>query len=930
MRIFFPAIFTLCFFTSYFSNAQEFGGNPASLKWKQINTDTVRVIFPEGLDSIARRIATLTTYEEQTNSQTIGNKIRKVNIVLQSDVTFSNGFVQLAPYRSEFFLMPSINAFELGSQNWADNLSIHEFRHVQQYSNFREGLSKVMYDIFGEDGQEISDDAAIPNWFFEGDAVYNETLLSHQGRGRLPSFLSSYRAMYDADKNYNYTKLRNGSYKNYVPDHYPLGYMLVAYGREKYGMDFWKKVTSDAVRFKPLFYPLQGAVKKYAGISFNEFVKNAFAFYDKNWDADKKQNIQWLTPTQKNNVVDYKYPYATNDGTLIVLKESYKDIPALYKINADKSETKISVRDISYDDYFSYNTGKVVYTALQPDVRWGNREYSVIKLLDINSGEEQKITTRTRYFTPDISHDENAIAAVTIKATQQCDVDILSTNGVKIKSLISNSDLIYTYPKFSADDKSIFIVARNKAGEMSLQKINIDNENVKILVPFANRIIGYPLVKNDTVLYSCSNNGKDEIWAYISSQNKNYRLANYSTGLYQATFSNNQIIASAFTADGYRLAAFTPQWQQTNIDDTLINLYVSKPFDAEKNNTLKNEGITEYAVSDYHKFFHPFNFHGLRPDYNDPDISAILYGENVLNTLQSQLYYTYNRNEHYSEVGYSGAYGAWFVQPVIGVNETFQRNEFFNNTNLYWNEFNADAGLQLPLNLSNGKQYRNLLLSATDNVDYVQWTGTAKTSFNNLNFNYIESKISFTSQVQQSLQQIYPHWAQSFVVQYRAIDNKYTANQFLATGSIYLPGIFKSNSLVLNAAYQSRDTADQYSFSNDFPFSRGYAAFDYPRMHKLGINYHFPLCLPDWGFGNIVYFLRIRANAFFDYTNAKSLRTGNQYQFKSAGAEIYFDTKWWNQGYVTFGIRYSRLLNNELTGQSPNQFEIVLPVNLFN
>jgi hypothetical protein len=31
-------------------------------------------------------------------------------------------------------------------------------------------------------------------------------------------------------------------------------------------------------------------------------------------------------------------------------------------------------------------------------------------------------------------------------------------------------------------------------------------------------------------------------------------------------------------------------------------------------------------------------------------------------------------------------------------------------------------------------------------------------------------------------------------------------------------------------------------------------------------NYHLPLLYPDWGFGNIVYFLRVRGNAFYDFT----------------------------------------------------------------
>ena len=104
---------------------------------------------------------------------------------------------------------------------------------------------------------------------------------------------------------------------------------------------------------------------------------------------------------------------------------------------------------------------------------------------------------------------------------------------------------------------------------------------------------------------------------------------------------------------------------------------------------------------------------------------------------------------------------------------------------------------------------------------------------------------------------------------------------------------------------------------------------DYPRMYKAGINYHFPLAYPDWGFGNLVYFLRIRANLFYDFTQTKSLRTGNHYNFASTGTEIFFDTKWWNQQPVTVGIRYSRLLNDDVKGRGPNQLEIVLPVSLY-
>src|SRR5678816_2111522 len=106
-----------CFLLFIFSGtgAQEFGGEPASVKWKQVNTDTLRVIFPTGLDSIAKRIAAITSTQQQHYNSTIGNNLRKVNIVLHNQTIFSNGFVTLGPWRSEFFLTPEQNAFELGS-----------------------------------------------------------------------------------------------------------------------------------------------------------------------------------------------------------------------------------------------------------------------------------------------------------------------------------------------------------------------------------------------------------------------------------------------------------------------------------------------------------------------------------------------------------------------------------------------------------------------------------------------------------------------------------------------------------------------------------------------------------------------------------------------------------------------------------------------
>lgn len=921
-------------FIFLFSSAQEFGGNPPSTKWQQVNTDTVRLIFPKGWDVQAQRIATIVHQLQKQYAHSIGDNIRKINMVLQDQTLFSNAYVGLAPYRSEFYLTPPQNAFTLGAVRWTDNLAVHEFRHVQQYSNFNKGLSRLASFFLGEQGRAVANAAAIPDWFFEGDAVFNETKLTRQGRGTLPLFLSSYQSLYNANRQYSYMKLRNGSLRNYVPNHYELGYLLVAYGRKKYGEDIWRNITGDAVRFKPLFYPFQGSVKKNIGIPFDQFVNGAMSFYQTQWKSTANEKTDWLTQTGKNNLINYKYPCLAADGSLIVLKSSYTEIPSFYKLHTNGSEEKLAVKDISMDDYFSYKNDRIVYAAYEPDARWGNREYQSIRLLDCITGEEKTILSHTRFFSPDISADGKRITTVMTRRDSAF-LFLLNVADGKLLRTVKEADAVYAYPKFSVNEENLYWISRKENGEMAINKQAVAGGEIKKIMPYSNRIIGFLQVQGDTLLFTTTHKGRDEVWAIIDGVEPRgpYRLAGYSTGIYQAVLqSTDTLVGAAFTADGYRLGRFQTQWEKVAISDALADITVGNVYQKSDQQLLNGLSTYAYPVSNYPKSFHLLNIHSFRPFYEQPEYSLTLYGQNILNTLQSEIAYTYNQNEGSHKLGYQGVFGGSYLQPLFGISQNWQRSGILTkDTTLHWNELVGHAGLQLPLNFSGGKQYRYLTLSATYNVERINWTGLAAKLLSNRNFSFLQTRISYAQQIQKAKQHIYPHWAQNLLLQHKGVLNQYTANQFLASGSVYLPGFSTNHSLVITAAFQSRDTMQQYLFSNNFSFARGYRAVDFPRMWKIGVNYHLPLAYPDWGFGNLVYFLRIRSNLFFDYTRGKSLRTGRTYPFQTIGTELFFDTRWWNQQPVTFGIRYSKLIDNEFRGTTqPNVWELVLPVNLFN
>ena len=152
----------------------------------------------------------------------------------------------------------------------------------------------------------------------------------------------------------------------------------------------------------------------------------------------------------------------------------------------------------------------------------------------------------------------------------------------------------------------------------------------------------------------------------------------------------------------------------------------------------------------------------------------------------------------------------------------------------------------------------------------------------------------------------------------------------MATASLVFPGLGVNHNIVLNGAYQRRDTLSDY-FSNTFPFSRGYEARNSQTMYRFGFNYHFPIAYPDWGFANLVYFMRIRGNAFFDYTRTQLKRQSGLLfkEYRTVGGELYFDSKIWNQLPLSIGVRYSHLLNGDaLQPGVKGVWEIILPINL--
>ncbi|MBV8252507.1 MAG: hypothetical protein JO154_07855 [Chitinophaga sp.] len=910
--------------------AQQFGGNPSSLKWQQINTDTVRVIFPKGMSQTGERVANIVTYLNRNTRQSIGNRQQKVSIVLQNQTMESNGYVALGPFRSEFYLTPPPTSFDLGSLNWAEQLSLHEYRHVLQNMNFRQGVSKVASWVGGQLGQAAATNIAVPNWFWEGDAVTMETALSNQGRGRLPAFFDGFRALSLANKDYRYMKIRGGSYKDFLPNHYPLGYLMSIYGRDHYGPTFWKDVTRDAVRYRSVFYPMSRAIKRRTGMNVTGFYHAMISHYDSIWNAWAQRPaitpVRTVSPKAKV-YTDYKYMYSAGNHDFIVLKGSWNKVPAFYLLRQDGSEELLTYPGIVFDDYFSYRNNRIVWAAARFDVRWSWKELSVIRVYDRNTGHTSTVTGRGKFFSPDINNDGSKIIATVVSPEMKYSLQLINAETGTVEKELPNPDNWYfANPRFTAGEDAVIAAARDKSGKMALVQQSLTTGQITTLSDFSFNVIGAPTIYGDTAYFIAGGKDVNNVYAMTLSDRKTYQVTDLPNSALFAAPNQDSLLFSEFTDKGYKLfqsSLSTTNWKPADLTVRSSSAWLNPEFH-EGGNVLSTVPHDSLPVEKYRKTTGTFNFHSWVPSFNDPEYSISLLGNNVLNTTATSVGYTYNKNEGTSDFGASFLYGGWFPWLGTGVDYTINKSGYTSKGQLvYWNQLSWHAGFTIPLNFSSGLYGRSLTLSSNY---YIQQLYANGLRFRVNPQQYASTALVFNNQRIRAAQNIYSHFGQYLVLQYNNSIGGARGNQFYGRFDLSLPGLSRNHSLVLQAAYQRHDTLGNYSFTDRFVYARGYNKPFYNRIYKLGANYHFPLWYPDWGFAQIMYISRVRANAFFDYSRANDYIRHVDNTYRSTGGELYLDTKLGNTIPFTFGMRMSYLLDPDPVDNAKVRVDFILPL----
>ena len=332
MRRFAAILFLLgfLFFGGKPARAQYYswGADAAALRWKHLRTEDVRVVFPDTASALAHRTLYYIQAVRPTITHGFSHPPLKIPFVLHTENFQSNGLVMWMPKRIEFLTTPSVDSY---SMPWVKQLVAHEYRHAVQYNNLNRGLIRILSYLIGQQGSTVGL-LFMPLWALEGDAVMNETEMSSYGRGRQPRFTIEYRALgYEVLRRRNCDKWFCGSFRDFVPDHYQMGYQMVAYGYDRYGDGIWDKTLRYGVRNAyMLTFSTSVALRKFYGTGEGILFRDAFADLNRFWDSLPKvtDSGRTLTPLPEKNYTTYTHPVSLNDKrTSTALRGSLRSIP---------------------------------------------------------------------------------------------------------------------------------------------------------------------------------------------------------------------------------------------------------------------------------------------------------------------------------------------------------------------------------------------------------------------------------------------------------------------------------------------------------------------------------------------------------------------------------------------------------------------------
>ena len=894
----------------------SWGADPARFRWKIAKGDKSSVIYPEHAEQIG-----LTTHyfaERMKPYISHGLQLPPLNIpfVVHPENMRSNGLVMWLPKRIEFLSSPAIDGY---SMPWIKQLVAHEYRHAAQYNNLNVGVVKFLSYLLGEQSSTVGL-IFLPLWMMEGDATMCETQASTFGRALQPSFTIEYRAMGDITGQ-NFDRLICGSYRKFIPDHYQLGYQLVAQGNEMAGEVMVNKMGSFRARRPWYIISESWTMKRLFGFSFPTLFNTTFDSLRAHWDSLPKvsDSAQPLTTPQLKSYTTYSNPIAI--GEEIILTKLDLDTPSRFVALDPKTgrERRLAYTgDISTRPIFDKRNNRLWWTEYRRSAMFDEKVTSTLCYMDIDRLKPRTMPMQKRnilYPTPD---DEGGLAWAEYSADGKYTFRHRTSSGSERSVELPFGFELHSLAWDDLTRLHYCILTSDKG--MAIYRISPEGEISELTRP-AYITLSALRAEQGMLYFGSIASGKDEAHCLDLETGVQYQISESRYGSFApAPMGDNKVIMTTYDSMGYHPAVqpLDKIKREVSYSKTPINLV---------NPTRKSWGIINLdtvsieqsattleespkKIRRYRKALTLFNFHSWAPLSYDPfqlsenssislNAGATVMTQNLLSSMQGFFSYGYSQSSGSIWKGELRYYG---LGPTISLNATYGGRQNIYPIYTYDPEkheillpeaphrgkyYSFGLNISLPLMFQRG--YHTRYFAASLGWDYsnglVANTGKFKIDDNGISniatigyqkgIHLTQFGLAFQDFVKLSHRDFAPRWGFTASANYAMNPaNEGFSDLMSLYTKFYTPGLFAHNSLSIALAYQnsfggfkSKDALSALSFKATRLLPRGFNSTQIENHNYMAssINYQLPVWYPDGGWQGIFYLKRLRLNAGFDF-----------------------------------------------------------------
>lgn len=890
------------------------GQAPFAQRWNRIATDSIEVIYHTDYAVGARSVLHFMESVRPSIGWGLNERVMPMPVVLKSENFNSNGLTIWAPKRIEIVTIPEWD--DCYALPWIKQLSVHEYRHAAQYTALNHSTIRAVACFFGQQWQLLTT-GLMPFWWLEGDAVDAETQFADFGRGLQPSYSMHYRALgSDILRRRNPDRWFGGSYRDYVPNHYLLGYQMVTYANTRFDRYVWDDVVRYSSRFPFLVFTAQlGMRHSMERMGTVKLFRETFTDLNRYWDSlppqsDSAERIE----VEPNSYAHYRWPLFDDESNIVALMSDMDRSSRFVQINPSNGNERVIGRTGTVGSRPTISNGRIYWTELRRSTFWEQRVNSVICSMNVNGRRKRRTEhkERTALFAERI---DNQTAYARYDYTGSFEI-VVGDKRFALPQFETVNGLA-----FDSATRLLYFIYTSDAG-MGIDAIDPQSGSRTTVKGPSTVTLSSLSASNGKLMFGSIESGRDQVNVIDIATGEEYRTTTAQFGAFDGSIdkTGTTMALTLYDRRGY-LPAIQRLTELQKVKWSRLPRNVVNPPRFEWN-AMKIDSV-RFTTSDseqserqiperrYRRAKHLFRFHSWAPvsynpdeamdgDYNNIKFGLSTFSQNLLGTATTTLNAGFN--EGWSKFGQAKINYMGFAPKLtasIYVDDTPRLSSsivypvdslqqlavtWFDRGDLYFKPTTEQGALQqrknyvrtylriyLPIMLSGGFHTAYL----TPNLEY-RYTNTPVYNSSKKRYsggsNMLYGSLTFIDNLRTAERDLLPRLGvmAKFTIGHDVAnaDNLTTVSLL---GRIYLPGIGRHHSLALRANYQNLLGSGTYvqSFTDLVP--RGLSSAPLPMDYRAAaVDYQLPLCYPDWGLRGIFLLKRIRLNVYYDYAQYRN------------------------------------------------------------